>query len=54
MVIFGITGDFAEKMTFRALYRLERRGVLSCPIVGVARDRLVAGVSRWHEPWLHQ
>jgi glucose-6-phosphate 1-dehydrogenase len=38
MVIFGITGDLAKKMTFRALYRLERRGVLSCPIVGVARD----------------
>ncbi len=38
MVIFGITGDLAKKMTLRALYRLERRGVLSCPIVGVARD----------------
>ena len=23
MVIFGITGDLARKMTFRALYRLE-------------------------------
>ena len=38
LVIFGITGDLAKKMTFRALYRLERRGVLSCPIVGVALD----------------
>jgi glucose-6-phosphate 1-dehydrogenase len=38
MVIFGITGDLAKKMTLRALYRLERHGVLSCPIVGVARD----------------
>ncbi|HWD72887.1 MAG TPA: hypothetical protein VG779_10195, partial [Actinomycetota bacterium] len=28
LVIFGITGDLARKMTFRALYRLERRGVL--------------------------
>ncbi|MGH3553778.1 MAG: hypothetical protein ACRDT5_14540, partial [Mycobacterium sp.] len=27
LVIFGITGDLARKMTFRALYRLERRGV---------------------------
>jgi glucose-6-phosphate 1-dehydrogenase len=24
LVIFGITGDLARKMTFRALYRLER------------------------------
>lgn len=38
LVIFGITGDLAKKMTFRALYRLERRGELHCPIVGVAGD----------------
>jgi len=38
LVIFGITGDLARKMTFRALYRLEARGKLSCPIVGVARN----------------
>jgi glucose-6-phosphate 1-dehydrogenase len=25
LVIFGITGDLARKMTFPALYRLERR-----------------------------
>jgi glucose-6-phosphate 1-dehydrogenase len=37
-VIFGITGDLAKVMTFRSLYRLERRGLLSCPIVGVAVD----------------
>jgi len=37
LVIFGITGDLAKKMTFRSLYRLERRGMLDCPIVGVAR-----------------
>ncbi|MGH2980632.1 MAG: glucose-6-phosphate dehydrogenase, partial [Solirubrobacterales bacterium] len=37
LVIFGITGDLARKMTFRALYRLERRGRLDCPIVGVGR-----------------
>jgi glucose-6-phosphate 1-dehydrogenase len=34
--IFGITGDLAEVMTFRSLFRLERRGLLDCPIVGVA------------------
>jgi glucose-6-phosphate 1-dehydrogenase len=38
LVIFGITGDLAQKMTFRALYRLERRKRLSCPIVGVALE----------------
>ena len=38
LVVFGITGDLAKKMTFRALYRLERRGLLDCPIVGVAFD----------------
>jgi glucose-6-phosphate 1-dehydrogenase len=40
LVIFGITGDLAQKMTFQALYLLERRGVLECPVVGVAMDDL--------------
>jgi glucose-6-phosphate 1-dehydrogenase len=35
-VIFGITGDLAKVMTFRSLYRLEKRELLQCPIVGVA------------------
>ena len=35
-VAFGITGDLAKVMTLRSLYRLERRGLLTCPIVGVA------------------
>jgi glucose-6-phosphate 1-dehydrogenase len=38
LVIFGITGDLAKVMTFRSLYRLEARGLLQCPIVGVAFD----------------
>jgi len=38
LAIFGITGDLAKKMTFAALYRLESRGKLDCPIVGVAID----------------
>jgi glucose-6-phosphate 1-dehydrogenase len=38
LVIFGISGDLAKKMTFRALYRLEAAGKLDCPIVGVAID----------------
>ena len=36
LVVFGITGDLAKVMTFRSLYRLEQRGLLDCPIVGVA------------------
>ena len=46
LVIFGITGDLARKMTFRALYRLERRGLLDCQIIGVARR------SDWHHDTL--
>jgi len=38
LVIFGITGDLAKVMTFRSLYRLEARGLLDRPIVGVAVD----------------
>jgi glucose-6-phosphate 1-dehydrogenase len=38
LAIFGISGDLAKKMTFRALYRLEASGKLKTPIVGVAID----------------
>jgi glucose-6-phosphate 1-dehydrogenase len=37
-VVFGITGDLAKVMTFHSLYRLEKRRLLDCPIVGVAVD----------------
>ncbi len=46
LVIFGITGDLAKKMTFRSLYRLERRKMLDCPIVGVARSEWSAAALR--------
>lgn len=36
LVIFGITGDLAKKMTLPSLYRLERRGLLKVPVVTVA------------------
>jgi glucose-6-phosphate 1-dehydrogenase len=36
LVVFGITGDLAKVMTFRSLYRLEARGLLKCPVIGVA------------------
>ena len=40
LVIFGITGDLAKKMTFEALYRLECRGELNCRrILGIARNK---------------
>src|SRR5215468_5668697 len=48
LVIFGITGDLAKKQTFRALYRLERRGELRCPVVGAARDEWSATTLREH------
>jgi glucose-6-phosphate 1-dehydrogenase len=40
LVVFGITGDLARKQTFRSLYRLERRGLLGVPVIGVAADDL--------------
>ena len=43
LVIFGITGDLARRMTFRALYRLERRGLLDSPVIGVAREDMTTG-----------
>ncbi len=48
LVIFGITGDLAKKMTFRALYNLEYRRALNCPIIGVARDKWSADALRDH------
>jgi glucose-6-phosphate 1-dehydrogenase len=47
-VAFGITGDLAKVMTFRSLYRLERRGLLDCPIVGVAVDDWTLAQLRTH------
>ncbi|HEX4747337.1 MAG TPA: glucose-6-phosphate dehydrogenase [Gaiellaceae bacterium] len=43
LVIFGITGDLARVMTYRSLYRLEQRGLLDRPVVGVA-----------FEDWTHE
>ncbi|MDO3401071.1 glucose-6-phosphate dehydrogenase [Mycolicibacterium neoaurum] len=48
LVVFGITGDLARKMTLRSLYRLERRGLLNCPIVGVALDTWSSEILREH------
>ena len=40
LVVFGITGDLARKMTLRSLYRLEARGLLDHRIIGVASTEL--------------
>src|SRR5690349_9992613 len=48
LVVFGITGDLAKVMTFHSLYRLERRGLLDCPILGVAVDDWSADKLRAH------
>jgi glucose-6-phosphate 1-dehydrogenase len=36
LVLFGVTGDLAHKMTFPALYAMEKRGALTVPVIGVA------------------
>ena len=36
LVLFGVTGDLAHKMTFPALYAMVKRGALKVPIIGVA------------------
>jgi glucose-6-phosphate 1-dehydrogenase len=40
LVVFGITGDLARRMTLPALYRLTEQGILTCPVVGVGRRPL--------------
>jgi glucose-6-phosphate 1-dehydrogenase len=47
LVVFGITGDLARKMTFRSLYRLEKRKMLNVPVIGVA-------VEKWTDDQLRQ
>jgi glucose-6-phosphate 1-dehydrogenase len=37
LVVFGITGDLAKKMTLKALYDLCENGALKVPVVGVGR-----------------
>jgi len=47
-VIFGITGDLTRRMTFRALYRLEDRGLLRVPVIGVALQNWTTPELRVH------
>ena len=47
LVLFGVTGDLAYKMTFPALYAMARRGDLKVPLIGVAS-------SKWTVAQLHK
>ena len=38
IVLFGATGDLCYRKIFPALYQLVRRGLLSIPVIGVARQ----------------
>ncbi len=51
LVIFGATGDLCYKKIYPSLYNLARRGLLTVPVVGVARagwtrDKLVEHVRK--------
>src|SRR5215469_18680696 len=48
LVAFGITGDLAKQMTLRSLYRLDSRGLLDTPVVGVAVDDWTTDRLRQH------
>ena len=47
LVVFGITGDLAKKMTLKALYDLCENGTLKVPVIGVGR-------SEWSDDDLRQ
>ena len=38
LVFYGATGDLAYKKIFPALHRMAKRGALSVPIIGVAKQ----------------
>ena len=55
LVLFGITGDLAQKKIFPALYEMAKQGSLDVPVVGVAssnyslaqlRDRAAAAIGK--------
>ena len=47
LVVFGITGDLAKRMTLKALYDLTENGTLTVPVIGVGR-------TDWSDDDLHQ
>ncbi|MGP1614521.1 MAG: glucose-6-phosphate dehydrogenase, partial [Pollutimonas bauzanensis] len=40
LVLFGMTGDLAQKKIFPALYAMARKGMLKTPVVGVASSAM--------------
>jgi glucose-6-phosphate 1-dehydrogenase len=48
LVMFGASGDLAKKKLFPAVYRLEKRGLLGVPVIGVALDDWSADDLRNH------
>jgi glucose-6-phosphate 1-dehydrogenase len=48
LVLFGATGDLSKKKLFPALYRMEEHGLLSVPVVGVARSDWTDEAFRQH------
>ena len=40
LVVFGITGDLARRMTLPALYRLTEQEILTCSVLAVGRRPL--------------
>jgi len=40
LVVFGFTGDLANKKIFPALHAMVRRGTLNVPVIGVASSNL--------------
>jgi glucose-6-phosphate 1-dehydrogenase len=47
LVLFGISGDLANKMTIPAIYAMVKRGTLNVPLIGVA-------FNKWSDDELHQ
>jgi glucose-6-phosphate 1-dehydrogenase len=48
LVLFGMTGDLAQKKIFPALYAMAKRNALTVPVVGVASSALTPVQLRHH------
>ncbi|MHB1667318.1 MAG: glucose-6-phosphate dehydrogenase [Thiomonas sp.] len=48
LVVFGVTGDLADKMIFPALYAMRKSGALNGPVIGVASSPSTIGQLRVH------
>ena len=48
LVLFGASGDLANKMIFPALYAMTKRGALTVPVIGVASSKWTVAHLRSH------